>query len=359
MGIIANALGEGLGSSLQMYAQGMARAEESENRLKIERERLKQERELRLAEIASRGAIADTRAAAAGAGRGSRGDSIDGVTAEMYRDDPGKFGIKDLPSKDRYNEDTFTRSAPEGTDGTGNMTDAVSRKAMKLEKTGTKFDSEGYERDSKGIIEGNLRATGMIGLDYDKQTKAKQVEMINDALAKIATEPDPKRRDEMTKELNAMTLAAEGKDRFGISGNTGIDKATGAQKTTEVGESMVTKNERPPATKGGSAKGLTSEKLTTQLAEYRRQLKDAREGKQTPESKERIRILDEAIGEIIEEQSQRRRGGPASSEAPAPAPAAATKGDTVAKPTSRAEFDKLPKGARYINPADGKTYIKK
>ena len=30
----------------------------------------------------------------------------------------------------------------------------------------------------------------------------------------------------------------------------------------------------------------------------------------------------------------------------------------VAKPTSRAEFDKLPKGAKYVNPADGKTYIK-
>lgn len=30
----------------------------------------------------------------------------------------------------------------------------------------------------------------------------------------------------------------------------------------------------------------------------------------------------------------------------------------AARPTSRAEFDALPKGARYINPADGKEYIK-
>lgn len=30
----------------------------------------------------------------------------------------------------------------------------------------------------------------------------------------------------------------------------------------------------------------------------------------------------------------------------------------IAKPTSQAEFDKLPKGAKFVNPKDGKTYIK-
>ena len=31
----------------------------------------------------------------------------------------------------------------------------------------------------------------------------------------------------------------------------------------------------------------------------------------------------------------------------------------VARPTTQAEFDKLPSGSRYVNPADGKEYIKK
>lgn len=39
---------------------------------------------------------------------------------------------------------------------------------------------------------------------------------------------------------------------------------------------------------------------------------------------------------------------------PAPAPAPAQ----VARPTTQAEFDALPKGTRYINPADGKEYAK-
>jgi hypothetical protein len=38
------------------------------------------------------------------------------------------------------------------------------------------------------------------------------------------------------------------------------------------------------------------------------------------------------------------------------APAAAS-GD-VAQPKSQADFNKLPKGARYVNPADGRVYVK-
>jgi hypothetical protein len=42
-------------------------------------------------------------------------------------------------------------------------------------------------------------------------------------------------------------------------------------------------------------------------------------------------------------------------EKPAETPKAA---DSIAKPLSQAEFDKIPKGGRYVNPKDGKTYTK-
>lgn len=52
------------------------------------------------------------------------------------------------------------------------------------------------------------------------------------------------------------------------------------------------------------------------------------------------RLVDVNTGEFVRQPGQ--QGAPA-----------------VAKPTSQAEFDKLPKGARFINPADGKEYTKK
>jgi hypothetical protein len=52
---------------------------------------------------------------------------------------------------------------------------------------------------------------------------------------------------------------------------------------------------------------------------------------------------------------ERLTGSPTGA-APAPAPTAAPGG--VAKPTTQAQFDALPKGARYINPSDGKEYVK-
>jgi hypothetical protein len=49
-------------------------------------------------------------------------------------------------------------------------------------------------------------------------------------------------------------------------------------------------------------------------------------------------------------------GAPTPIPSPSPAPVAAPGG--VAKPTTQAQFDALPKGARYINPSDGKEYTK-
>jgi hypothetical protein len=54
---------------------------------------------------------------------------------------------------------------------------------------------------------------------------------------------------------------------------------------------------------------------------------------------------------------ERLTGSPTGA-APAPAPTAAPAPGGVAKPTTQAQFDALPKGARYINPSDGKEYVK-
>jgi hypothetical protein len=69
---------------------------------------------------------------------------------------------------------------------------------------------------------------------------------------------------------------------------------------------------------------------------------------------------DPAFAELPEAEKrtkalERLTGSPTGAAA-APAPTAAPGG--VAKPTTQAQFDALPKGARYINPSDGKEYTK-
>lgn len=69
---------------------------------------------------------------------------------------------------------------------------------------------------------------------------------------------------------------------------------------------------------------------------------------------------DPAFAELPEAEKrtkalERLTGSPTGA-APAPAPTAAPGG--VARPTTQAQFDALPKGARYINPSDGKEYTK-
>jgi hypothetical protein len=69
---------------------------------------------------------------------------------------------------------------------------------------------------------------------------------------------------------------------------------------------------------------------------------------------------DPAFAELPEAEKrtkalERLTGSPTGA-APAPAPVAAPGG--VARPTTQAQFDALSKGARYINPSDGKEYVK-
>jgi hypothetical protein len=69
---------------------------------------------------------------------------------------------------------------------------------------------------------------------------------------------------------------------------------------------------------------------------------------------------DPAFAELPEAEKRtkalERLTGSPTGVAPAPAPTAAPGG--VARPTTQAQFDALPKGARYINPSDGKEYTK-
>ena len=71
---------------------------------------------------------------------------------------------------------------------------------------------------------------------------------------------------------------------------------------------------------------------------------------------------DPAFAELSEAEKrakalERLTGSPTGA-APAPAPTAAPAPGGVARPTTQAQFDALPKGARYINPSDGKEYTK-
>ena len=108
------------------------------------------------------------------------------------------------------------------------------------------------------------------------------------------------------------------------------------------------------------------DRLTTMVNSANATIKSLTEGSKgnTPEAKaEWQRQYDDAValrekamgllkGSLDERNTPKPTGTPTPTPTPTPAPAG------VATPKTQAEFDKLPDGAKYINPKDGLLYTK-
>jgi hypothetical protein len=114
----------------------------------------------------------------------------------------------------------------------------------------------------------------------------------------------------------------------------------------------------------GVRKDLASEAANLK-AMYQADIKDLSSTKREAVKKEyeaKFAAIDAKRGQIEQDFSALREkvGLPAAkADAPKSEPKAEPKEPAgIAKPASQAEFDKIPKGGRYVNPKDGKTYIK-
>jgi len=167
-----------------------------------------------------------------------------------------------------------------------------------------------------------------------------------------------------------------GKERMKVEGGEKLNVFTGESNTTPLGKSQITENmaQATKAKEGGGAKAprvqstkedsngnmvlIMSDGTSKPLLE-----KDGKPMQSAAFNKEIARTITKMEEEsskfknLSEEEkrakAQERLTGKMSEAAPA---ASST---SVATPVTQADFDKLPSGAKYRNPKDGKTYTKK
>lgn len=368
MGIIGNAIGQGLGQGMVAVGQQMAANEQAQSRIEIERERLRQERELRLEEIRQRRETDELRYGASGGGSGgARGKG--GIEEEMIRKYPEAFGIDtNMPKQDSFKKEVVTKTGTIDTVDTNNgeYTDAVSRKAAtRVFETEQQPDQEAYGKAKKGLIESNIRNLNRVAAPgtYDDLEKGNAQAAINVIGERAMSEQDPKKREELVRDANKLAISLGGKERFKVSGNTVVDTATGDNAATDVGESIAAKNARPPVARTGSARpdntaliegGKDARAVVSSLERELRSEK-ANLTKVGPKDKPAV----QARISKLEGELDTARSRIAKDDTPPKAADNPPRAETVARPATKEEFDKLPKGAKYINPADGKTYTKK
>lgn len=179
---------------------------------------------------------------------------------------------------------------------------------------------------------------------------------------------------------------AEAKPLMNVEGGEKYNQYTGESTTTPVGKSQITENLAQAGQAGALAKkygkdiekidaeiagGMfnknSSEKLTSMINSANATIKSLTEGSKgnTPEAKaEWQRQYDDAVA-VRDKATALQKGSldardtnkPAAPAKPEAKPEAAAPAG-VATPKTQAEFDKLPDGAKYINPKDGLTYTK-
>lgn len=239
----------------------------------------------------------------------------------------------------------------------------------------------GFEKEARAKMQtlARIEESYRLGGKYDDVVKGRRGTQEIDA-------SDAAMRDPSKAGIIGQGMAAgAGKDLVGGDSNVTRNKFTGATSTTPVGESVIRENDadagkaRAEANKANA--GAKDDSLNT-LQQMRKTaeetLKDARKAltefdkiykdlpkaereKRADERKTLEKEVNEARGNLskISERLANRLDGkkdePAPKPAPAPAPAAAS--SSMPAPTTKDEFDKLPKGTRYKAP-DGTIRIK-
>ena len=172
-------------------------------------------------------------------------------------------------------------------------------------------------------------------------------------------------------EAGTINAVSDGKPLFTVRGDTQFQQYTGADETTDVGKSKITKNLRPPAAGGGGrGDNVTLQSLKAELVAVDKDIKidedtikSLRRGMKDQSRKERENAQSDidAIQKRIEANREQKggitarlsafsdnRGGP---------PAASAGAGSIPSPASKADFDKLPPGTRFRAP-DGSIRIK-
>lgn len=295
MSIIANALGAGISQGLTTLGNTMAQEQAAERELET-RSRLRREESADKIE-ANRQALAEKlranflalrekyRLEAEKEGRAAKRDE------DLY----GISGQKTDRSKFERDETTYERTDD------SEYSDAVSRKNAPLKSTTKKvFDEDGYNKAEGERVQRNIERTVATRKPeaYDDYQRGRSRGIVARELEK----------DPASKTAVAAGIAAEGRDRYTVQGNTVLDRAgIEPDRATDVGESIAKKNERPPLPRstGGSGGGkgdadaralVTS--LRTQASNIQRNITKLQEGFLTADKRASIEAAKAELADV-------------------------------------------------------------
>lgn len=259
MSIIGNALAHGLGQGVRTYAQlsaaeslqnrqAQARREELSMRLKADRDELI----MRLEAQAKEGA----------ANRENALKVADAKNVSQFERRPDLYGAEPVIDRSK-----FESNMPMRVDDS-EYSDAVSRKQAPLIDRMV-VDEAGLKKADTERIQRNIDRKTQVDSPqhYDDQQRGRGRERVNALIDSDPTSPA----------TAAASLAVEGKDRHKVAGNVVLDNATGETRATEVGESVINKNNRAPAPRAAAGGGGDAGKNARQVeASLARQLSQAK-----------------------------------------------------------------------------------
>lgn len=334
MSIIGGALAGGLTDGMRIYAGQMAQRDQQESRQAELAQKLKAEREellMKLAATAHEGNL----------NRVNAKEVAEAKNVSQFERRPDLYGADAKPvDRAKFEKDETSYSRTDDSE----HSDAVSRKAAPLiESVKRTYDEAGHKKAEDERVQRNIDRKTQVDepAHFDAQQKGRGRSIVVRELEK----------DSASAKATAASLTVEGKPRYSNSqgGNIVLDNATGDATTTDVGESVITKNERAPAPKGGGGGGAGGadaralvNSLRTQSTNISKNIAKLSEGYITPqkqaminEAKTELKTINGRLADAEQSLSRTKT----------------SQGDNaVAAPASKADYDKLPRGAKYKAP---------
>jgi hypothetical protein len=372
-GLVWGHMVQGLGRGASSLAEHQIA---QDDRLELQRERLEANSARDAERFATQREIAALKADAAAAKAGGSIKMDEGSMAEEAA--AGRLGIT-IPELRALRASSRTGDASSFATGVGEELDGPTESGGPLNKKTMTAADQKWVADKRRAL-ADIQSEFMHGKDYDEVAKGRRTEIGNEVSRGIVG-------GAISPEQGGQTIAAtEGKSAYKESGGTVTNEFSGSNKTTAVGDSQVKENEADAAEKrfkaaGGVGKDKLIETIDAQRKSIDQEARDLREAKKAeldaaigPRAKQSIidaykmreqniearrRDLDAQFDAVRANRSLPPRKDPKNpgDNGNVKSPEAEPANSGPAKPKTKAEYDKLPKGARYVDP-EGKTRIK-
>lgn len=376
-GLIWSALGQSIGNASATVGNYMMRDAEREDR--EEERRREREADRKWKEEQNDRRLAERQSPGGGSSGRELTDEEQAAAAGMSLPDYQRYWASiRTGDKSAFKEKQTIFRRDEGTlDGEGDQySDAVSRQNSTLKQEDVYDYPPGFEREYQAKVAklAEVRKQSAYRTAYDDVKKGERTDQ------EIRRSEDAIVNPQAAGVIGQGMAAGAGKDLVGGDSNVTRNKFTGETKTTDVGKSQIRENDAQArkadadaTSNGREAKSKELQALQQERMSIDTDLKRATDmikmlRKDTPKGwkddvaalEEKVKGLEEYKSDLqarikgfAQRESERTNGG----KKPSAGDNGIVKSGDLPAPKTKAEFEKLPKGARYKAP-DGTTRIK-